>query len=47
MLYTAEQVAAVWRPYAGIVRAETVQRLVTTPDGARTALGTLVRAVRP
>ncbi|MES4891265.1 class I SAM-dependent methyltransferase [Streptomyces sp. NPDC096012] len=47
VLYTAEQVATVWRAYADIVRAETVQRLVTTPDGPRTALDTLVRAVRP
>lgn len=46
VLYTADQVAVVWRPYADIVRAETVQRLVTTPDGTRTALDTLVRAVR-
>lgn len=46
VLYTADEVAAVWRPYADIVRAETVQRLVTTPDGPRTALDTLVRAVR-
>lgn len=46
VLYTPEQVAAVWRPYADIVRAESVERPVTTPDGPRTALDALVRAVR-
>ncbi|MEU6770661.1 class I SAM-dependent methyltransferase [Streptomyces sp. NPDC046759] len=47
VLYTAEQVATVWRAYADIVRAETVERPVTGADGPRTALDTLVRAVRP
>ncbi|KUN82193.1 methyltransferase [Streptomyces bungoensis] len=46
VLYTPEQVAAVWRPYADIVRADTAERPVTTPDGPRTALDALVRAVR-
>ncbi|MFF0126209.1 class I SAM-dependent methyltransferase [Streptomyces mirabilis] len=46
VLYTAEQVATVWRAYADIVRAETVERPVTGADGSRTALDTLVRAVR-
>ncbi|WP_128374862.1 class I SAM-dependent methyltransferase [Streptomyces cavernae] len=47
VLYTAEQVADLWRPYADILRAETVPRTVTDVDGAgRTALDALVRAVR-
>ncbi|MCA2201216.1 bifunctional 2-polyprenyl-6-hydroxyphenol methylase/3-demethylubiquinol 3-O-methyltransferase UbiG [Streptomyces sp. SMS_SU21] len=47
VLYTAEQVAGVWRPYADIVRAETVTRPVTDAEGrGRTALDALVRAVR-
>ncbi|WP_327370382.1 class I SAM-dependent methyltransferase [Streptomyces sp. NBC_01217] len=47
VLYTAEQVAGLWRPYADILRAETVTRAVTDGDGySRTALDALVRAVR-
>lgn len=47
VLYTAERVTDVWRPYAGIPRAETVARTVSDPEGgSRTALDTLVRAVR-
>ncbi|MFF7241738.1 hypothetical protein [Streptomyces collinus] len=46
VLYTAEQVAAVWRPYADMVRAEAVERPVTSADGPRTAIDALVRAVR-
>lgn len=46
LLYTAEQVAAVWRPYADMVRAEAVERPVTGADGPRTAIDALVRAVR-
>ncbi|MGW2523739.1 class I SAM-dependent methyltransferase [Streptomyces sp. NPDC001617] len=47
VLYTAEQVAGLWRPYADILRAETVTRPVTDGDGfCRTALDALVRAVR-
>ncbi|MCH0568872.1 class I SAM-dependent methyltransferase [Streptomyces sp. MUM 136J] len=47
VLYTAEQVADLWRPYADILRAETVTRPVTLAEGSsRTALDTLVRAVR-
>ncbi|MFI1564297.1 class I SAM-dependent methyltransferase [Streptomyces sp. NPDC020490] len=47
VLYTAEQVADVWRPYADILRAEPVTRAVTDADGERrTAVDTLVRAVR-
>ncbi|MFE0521780.1 class I SAM-dependent methyltransferase [Streptomyces sp. NPDC058954] len=47
VLYTAEQVADLWRPSADIVRAETVARPVTDAEGVgRTALDALVRAVR-
>ncbi|MCI3276672.1 hypothetical protein [Streptomyces cylindrosporus] len=47
VLYTAEQVADLWRPYADIVRAETVTRQVTDADGnSRTALDAFVHAVR-
>ncbi|MFE9172805.1 class I SAM-dependent methyltransferase [Streptomyces kebangsaanensis] len=46
VLYTAEQVASLWRPYADIVRAETVERPVTGADGRHIALDALVRAVR-
>ena len=47
VLYTAEQVADLWRPYADILRAEAVTRPVTGADGERRmALDTLVRAVR-
>ncbi|MFJ8114017.1 class I SAM-dependent methyltransferase [Streptomyces sp. NPDC096132] len=47
VLYTPEQVAEVWRPYAGILRAATATRPVTDAEGnIRTALDTLVHAVR-
>ncbi|MDN3027133.1 class I SAM-dependent methyltransferase [Streptomyces sp. S.PB5] len=47
VLYTAEQVADLWRPYADILRAETVTRPVTDAEGnSHTALDTLVHAVR-
>ncbi|MFI6560187.1 class I SAM-dependent methyltransferase [Streptomyces sp. NPDC050534] len=47
VLYTADRVADLWRPYADILRAETVTRPVSDPEGgSRTALDTLVRAVR-
>ncbi|WP_329530971.1 methyltransferase domain-containing protein [Streptomyces sp. NBC_01450] len=47
VLYTAEQVADLWRPYADILRAETVTRPVTDAEGVdRTALDALVRAIR-
>jgi SAM-dependent methyltransferase len=47
VLYTAEQVADLWRPYADILRAETVTRPVKDAEGVdRTALDALVRAVR-
>lgn len=47
VLYTAGQVADVWRPYADILRAETVRRPVTDAEGrSHTALDALVRAVR-
>lgn len=47
VLYSAGQVADLWRPYAGILRAETVSRPVTDAEGgSRTALDALVRAVR-
>lgn len=47
VLYTPEQVAARWRPHADILRADTVTRPVTGPDGDNhTALDVLVRAVR-
>ncbi|WP_329532016.1 methyltransferase domain-containing protein [Streptomyces sp. NBC_01450] len=46
VLYTAEQVAAEWRPYARILRAETVTRPVDGPEGPRTAIDSLVRAER-
>jgi SAM-dependent methyltransferase len=47
VLYTTEQVAEMWRPYADILRAETVTRPVTDTEGSsRTALDALVRAVR-
>ncbi|MFE9651236.1 class I SAM-dependent methyltransferase [Streptomyces sp. NPDC006365] len=47
VLYTPEQVADLWRPYADILRAETVTRPVTDAEGnSRAALDALVRAVR-
>ncbi|WP_328504816.1 class I SAM-dependent methyltransferase [Streptomyces sp. NBC_00457] len=47
VLYTAEQVADLWRPYADILRAEAVTRPVTDSEGgSRTAVDALVRAVR-
>ena len=47
VLYTAEQVADLGRPYADIRRAETVTRPVTDAEGnSHTALDTLVHAVR-
>ncbi|WNZ07656.1 class I SAM-dependent methyltransferase [Streptomyces sp. 11x1] len=47
VLYTAEQVADLWRPYADILRAETASRRVTDAEGgSRTALDALVHAVR-
>ncbi|MFJ9539746.1 class I SAM-dependent methyltransferase [Streptomyces sp. NPDC101225] len=47
VLYTAQQVADLWRPHADILRAETVDRPVTDAEGAgRTALDALVHAVR-
>ena len=47
VLYSAGQVADLWRPYADILRAETVTRPVTDAEGgSRTALDALVRAVR-
>ncbi|WP_369029811.1 class I SAM-dependent methyltransferase [Streptomyces adonidis] len=47
VLYTPERVTDLWRPHAEILRAETVSRPVTdTEGGSRTALDTLVRAVR-
>jgi hypothetical protein len=47
VLYSAGQVADLWRPYADILRAETVSRPVTDAEGgSRTALDALVRAVR-
>ncbi|MFF1272227.1 class I SAM-dependent methyltransferase [Streptomyces marokkonensis] len=47
VLCTADQVAGVWRPYADVVRAETVARPVVDTEGhSRTALDALVRAVR-
>ncbi|WP_262063321.1 class I SAM-dependent methyltransferase [Streptomyces sp. STR69] len=47
VLYGAGQVADLWRPYADILRAETVTRPVTDAEGgSRTALDALVRAVR-
>jgi len=47
VLYTAEQVADLWRPYADILRADTVTRPVTDAEGdSRTAVDALVRAVR-
>ncbi|MEU9242854.1 class I SAM-dependent methyltransferase [Streptomyces sp. NPDC048385] len=47
VLYSAEQVADLWRPYAEILRAGTVTRPVTGTEGdSRTALDALVRAVR-
>ncbi|WP_416986188.1 class I SAM-dependent methyltransferase [Streptomyces sp. T028] len=47
VLYTPEQVADLWRSYAGILRAETVTRPVTDAEGnSRTALDALVHAVR-
>jgi hypothetical protein len=47
VLYTAEQVADLWRPHADILRAETAARPVTAAEGDnRTALDALVHAVR-
>jgi SAM-dependent methyltransferase len=47
VLYAAEQVADLWRPYADILRAEAVTRPVTDAEGgSRTAVDALVRAVR-
>lgn len=46
VLYTAEQIAAEWRPYARILRAEAVTRPVDSPEGPRTAVDALVRAER-
>ncbi|QNE74345.1 methyltransferase domain-containing protein [Streptomyces finlayi] len=47
VLYTAEQVADLWRPYADILRAEAVTRPVPgTEGGSRRAVDALVRAVR-
>ncbi|MGX1365079.1 SAM-dependent methyltransferase [Streptomyces canus] len=47
VLYTPDQVADLWRPYADILRAETVTRPVTdTEGGSCTALDALVHAVR-
>ncbi|WP_416956096.1 class I SAM-dependent methyltransferase [Streptomyces sp. Agncl-13] len=47
VLYSAGQVADLWRPYADILRAETVTRPVTDAEGgSRTALDALVHAVR-
>ncbi|MCX4853506.1 methyltransferase domain-containing protein [Streptomyces canus] len=47
VLYSAGQVADLWRPYADILRAETVTRPVTHAEGGnRTALDALVHAVR-
>ncbi|MFE7860116.1 hypothetical protein [Streptomyces sp. NPDC057403] len=46
-LYTAAQVADLWRPHADILRADTVTRTVADADGiSRTALEALVHAVR-
>lgn len=47
VLYTPEQVAALWRPHADILRAETVTRPVTDAGGNNpTALDALVHALR-
>ncbi|WP_020133867.1 class I SAM-dependent methyltransferase [Streptomyces sp. 351MFTsu5.1] len=47
VLYTAEQVADLWRPYADILRTETRTRPATDTEGnSRTALDALVHAVR-
>ncbi|MGQ4383513.1 class I SAM-dependent methyltransferase [Streptomyces sp. SAS_270] len=47
VLYTAEQVADLWRPYVDILRAETASRPVTDAEGnSHTALDALVHAVR-
>ncbi|MFF7639818.1 methyltransferase domain-containing protein [Streptomyces canus] len=47
VLYTAEQVADLWRPHADILRAETAARPVTAAEGDnRTALDALVHAMR-
>jgi SAM-dependent methyltransferase len=46
VLYSAEQIAVEWRPYARILRAEGVTRPVETAEGQRTAIDTLVRAER-
>ncbi|MFI6467967.1 class I SAM-dependent methyltransferase [Streptomyces sp. NPDC050538] len=47
VLYSAGRVADLWRPYADILRAETVTRPVTgAAGGSRTALDALVHAVR-
>lgn len=46
VLYTAEQVAALWRPHARILRAEAVTRPVADGDGSPTAVDALVRARR-
>ncbi|WP_329310059.1 class I SAM-dependent methyltransferase [Streptomyces sp. NBC_01262] len=46
VLYTAEQVAAEWKPYARILRAEAVIRPVESADGRHAAIDALVRAER-
>ncbi|MFP3987897.1 class I SAM-dependent methyltransferase [Streptomyces sp. E11-3] len=46
VLYTAEQIAELWRPYADVLRAEAVTRPVTDADGSHAAVVVLVRAVR-
>ncbi|MFJ9633949.1 class I SAM-dependent methyltransferase [Streptomyces sp. NPDC101175] len=47
VLHSAAQVADLWRPYADILRSETVIRPVTDAEGrSRRALDALVRAVR-
>ncbi|MFR0355665.1 class I SAM-dependent methyltransferase [Streptomyces sediminimaris] len=47
VLYSAGQVADLWRPYADILRAETVVRPVTDSEGVgHDALDALVHAVR-
>ncbi|WP_328557210.1 MULTISPECIES: hypothetical protein [unclassified Streptomyces] len=46
MLYAVEQVADIWRPYADILRAETVTRPVIDADGDNhAAVDGLVRAM--
>lgn len=46
VLYTTEQVAGEWRPYARILRAEAVTRPVDSPEGPHAAIHAQVRAER-